>query len=210
MKMTHHRGGRWATVTDSRRALRAIAAGVLLLILATIAGACTRAKAKALPTAPPPLDVPAPPPRDVETTETEPPPLIPLPQEPARNAPPRTRPATQPSRPPETRPEPQRPEPTPETEAPKPEEPPRAPTLQTTPSQAEAEMERSIRTTLTRAASDLNRVDYRVLNADARNQYDTAKSFIDQAEKAVRAKNLVFAKTLADKAATIATQLGGK
>lgn len=184
---------------------------IAALLCAIVATGCARAKARTMPSAPPPLDVPAPPPRDVETTESEPPPLIPLPQEPARNAPPRPRPAAPPNaRPAEVKPEPPKPEPAPETEAPRPEEAPRPPTLQTTPSQGEAEMERGIRTTLTRAASDLNRVDYRGLNADARNQYNTAKSFIDQAEKAVRAKNLIFAKTLAEKAAAIATQLGGK
>ncbi len=189
-------------------ALRAVAL-CALAVLTLAAGACTRAKAKTMPDAPPPLDVPAPPPRDIETTEAEPPPLIPLPQEPARNAPPRTRPAP-PTRPAEPRIETPKPEPAPETEPPKPEEAPRPPTLQTAPSQAEAELEKGIRTTLTRATNDLNRVDYRVLSAEGRMQYDTAKSFIDQAEKAVRAKNLVFAKTLADKAAVIATQLGGK
>ena len=61
----------------------------------------------------------------------------------------------------------------------------------------------------TRATADLNRVDYRALNADARTQYDTAKRFIRQAEDAVRAKNLVFAKNLADKAAALAAQLAG-
>ena len=71
-------------------------------------------------------------------------------------------------------------------------------------------MERGIRATLSRAANDLSRVDYRVLNSDARDQYNTAKSFIDQAEKAAKARNLVFAKTLAEKAAAIATQLSGK
>jgi outer membrane biosynthesis protein TonB len=182
-----------------------------VMLLSLVAAGCTRAKAKTMPDAPPPLDVPAPPPRDVETTEAEPPPLIPLPQEPARNAPPRTRPTTPATRPPETRPEPPRPEPAPaEAEQPRPEETPRPLTLQTTPTQAEAEMERNIRNTITRATSDLSRVDYRILNADARLQYDTAKSFIDQAEKAIKAKNLVYAKTLADKAAVIATQLGGK
>src|SRR5262249_16660955 len=58
--------------------------------------------------------------------------------------------------------------------------------------------------------SDLSRVDYRLLNADARNQYDTAKSFIRRSDEAVRAKNLVFAKNLADKAAAPAAQLAGK
>jgi hypothetical protein len=188
---------------------RVAVAFVALLSLLT-AGACARAKARTMPDAPPPLDVPAPPPREVETTEAEPPPLIPLPQEPARNAPPRPRSMTPPARPAEARPEPPKSEPAPEAEPPRPEDAPRAPTLQTTPSEAEAEMERGIRSTLTRAANDLGRVDYRVLNSDGREQYNTAKSFIDQAEKAVKSKNLVFAKTLAEKAAAIATQLSGK
>src|SRR5262245_36866693 len=53
------------------------------------AAACTRAKAKTAPTAPPGLDMPAPPPRDIETNEAEAPQPVPLPQEPARSAPPR-------------------------------------------------------------------------------------------------------------------------
>ena len=56
----------------------------------------------------------------------------------------------------------------------------------------------------------LNRIDYRALNADARTQYDTAKRFVTQAEEALRAKNLVFARNLADKAAALAAQLAGK
>ena len=63
---------------------------------------------------------------------------------------------------------------------------------------------------MARAATDLNRIDYRVLNADARTQYDTAKRFIRQADDAIRSKNLVFAKSLADKAAVLAVQLGGR
>ena len=60
---------------------------------------------------------------------------------------------------------------------------------------------------MTRASADLNRIDYRALNNDARTQYDTAKRFIQQAEDAIRMKNLPFAKNLADKAAVLATQL---
>ena len=67
-----------------------------------------------------------------------------------------------------------------------------------------------IRQQLAKASSDLTRVDYRALNADARTQYDTAKGLVRQAEDALRAKNLVFARSLADKAATLATQLAGK
>jgi hypothetical protein len=137
---------------------------------------------------------------------------MPLPQEPARAATPRTRPAA-----PQTRPEPERAneppqESMPATEPPKPAEEPRLPpmTLQTTPPNAEGEVERSVRATLTKAANDLNHIDYRALSVDARLQYDTAKSWIAQADRAIKTKNLVFAKSLADKAAALAVQLGGK
>ena len=106
---------------------------------------------------------------------------------------------------------PAKPEPAPAVEPPKAEEPPKPPaTLQTTPATAEGEVERAIRALLQRATADLNRVDYRALNADARTQYDTAKRFGRQADEAIRTKNLVFAKNLAEKAATIAAQLAGR
>jgi hypothetical protein len=179
--------------------------------------ACSRAKAKTVPDAP--LDVPAPPPRDVETADTEPPPPVPLAQEPARNTPPRTRTNTPPPREQprteQTRPEPSRPEipSQPAAEPPKPaEEAPKPPatTLQTTPPTAEGELERAISAALAKATTDLNRIDYRRLNNDARTQYDTAKRFIRQTEEAMHARNLVYAKNLADKAATIAAQLAGR
>jgi hypothetical protein len=173
---------------------------------------CARAKANVTPDAP--LDVPAPPPRDVETTESESPQPGPLPQEPARNTPARPRP-TPPREPPKTeapRPEPPRPE-TPPAEPPKPIEEPLNPpstTLQTTSPTAEGELERGVRAAIQKATGDLSRIDYRALNEDARTQYDTAKRFIRQAEDAIRAKNLVFAKSVADKAVVLAAQLGGR
>ena len=77
------------------------------------------------------------------------------------------------------------------------EEPRTAPptTLQTTPVEQEAEVERTIRTLITQAATNLGGVNPNGLNADARTQYDQAKRFISQAEDALRAKNLVFART---------------
>ena len=186
-----------------------------LLLVLVFASGCIRAAAKATPDAPP-LDMPAPPPREVEPSEPEAPQPVPLVSEPARNAPPRARPAPRepalprnadapkPAEPPKVEP--------PIVEAPKPpEEPARPPsTLQTTPATAEGEVERGIRASLSRAIADLNRIDYRMLNADAKTQYDTAKRFIRQADDAMRTKNLVFAKNLADKAAALAAQLGGK
>jgi outer membrane biosynthesis protein TonB len=148
----------------------------------------------------------------VEPNETEAPQPVPLMAEPARNTPSRPRPVTrEPAKPDPPKVEPPKPEPPP-VEPPKPvEELPKAPpTLQTTPATAEGEMERGIRASLARATADLNRIDYRALNADARTQYDTAKRFARQADDAMRMKNLVFAKNLADKAATLAAQLAGR
>jgi hypothetical protein len=172
---------------------------------------CTRAHAKTVPQLPDAaLDVPPPPERDIEPVEVEAPPApqppAPAPESP-RTQPPRPRPT-----PAREQPRTEPPKPEPPVEAPKPvEEPPRtSTTLQTTPATVEGELERGVRATLTRASNELNRIDYRVLNADAKIQYDTAKRFIRQADDAVKSKNLVFAKNLADKAATIADQLAGR
>jgi outer membrane biosynthesis protein TonB len=190
---------------------------ILVILLSAGAFGCTHAQAKATP-ANPPLDMPEPPPRDVETAEAGAPSPVGLPQEPARNTQPRPRPAPTREQPrTEQRAEPPKPEtpPPPATtvEPPKPatEEPPRPPTtVLTTPTGQEGDVERTIRATLERANTDLNRVNYQMLNADARTQYDYAKRFIRQAEDAIRAKNRNFAKTVADKAAAIAAQLAGR
>src|SRR5262245_55745059 len=188
--------------------------GVMALV-AILASGCAKAQAATTTPDVPPLDMPASPPRDVETTETEAPPPMPLPQEPARSAPPRTRttPPPRETRPEAPKPEPPRAEPPPAPAPPQPappieERPPS--TLQTKPPGEENDVERGIRATLNRASNDLNRVDYRTLNTDARSQYDYAKLFIRQAEDAVRKKNLEFAKTVADKAAALAAQLAGR
>jgi hypothetical protein len=93
------------------------------------------------------------------------------------------------------------------------EEPPRVsppPILQTTPAGSEGDVDRAIRGVIARANADLNRVNYRVLNADGRTQYDTAKRFVEQALDALRQRNLVFARNLADKALALAAQLAGR
>jgi hypothetical protein len=183
----------------------------VFVVMAPLVGACTHAQAKATPEMPP-LQMPAPPPRDVQPTEVEAPQPVPLATEPARNPPARLRPTTQPPRPAEPKTDPPKPEPAPVVEAPKPPDEPPKPltTLQTTPTTAEGEVERGIRASLQRATVDLNRIDYRALNADARTQYNQAKRFVEQADEAMRTKNLVFAKTVAEKAATIAAQLAGR
>jgi hypothetical protein len=185
---------------------------VALLIALASGGASGCVHANATTAAPlPPLDVPPAPPRIVGTAEVEPLPPVGLVQEPARNLPPEAERTTLP--PPKTesaRPEVSKTEVP--VEGPKPDEtvkPVPAVTLQTTPAQQEGQLDARIRTQLTRATGDLSRVDYSRLNPNGRNQYDTAKGFIRQAEEALRMKNLVYANTLADKAVDLAAQLAG-
>ena len=144
------------------------------------------------------------------------PPLT-LPEEPARQpVRPPVRPAPAPA--PPTRAEaPARQEPPPpkvEPPAPEPrvaDEAPRAPTtLQTTPAGAEVDVVRAIRVIIDRASADLKRVNYRALNSDGRTQYDTAKRFIAQADDAVTKRNLVLARSVADKALAVAAQLASR
>jgi hypothetical protein len=186
------------------------ACAVWFVSAVTLSG-CFGASAKSVVDSPR-LEMPPPPPRLVETIE-------PVVQEPVTLV---EEPAHQPVRPPArqaTRPETARPEP-PKTdgtrtdaplEAPKPEDPSK-PTLQTTPTVAEVEVERTIRGVIVRANADLGRVNYRALSTDGRTQYDSAIRFIQQAEEALepRTRNLVFARNLADKALALAAQLAGR
>ena len=71
-------------------------------------------------------------------------------------------------------------------------------------------MIKNIKDLLARARRDLKSVVYESLNADGKAQYDTAQRFATQAEQALQDMNLVFALTLADKAATLARSLAGR
>jgi hypothetical protein len=193
---------------SSRRAV-----GLAFVLLAAVeAPACISAHAKSV--AEMPLDMPKPPPRVVEAADPEAPPPVPLPGEPVRSNPARVRPPTPRAEVPRPPPEQPKPEAPPADIVKAPEEPPKPATppatLQTTPTQREVEVERRVRTMLTQATNDLNRINYQALNADGRTQYDTVKGFVRQAEDALRAKNLPFASNLADKAAALAAQLGGR
>ena len=179
----------------------------LACLCAWAVSGCAHVTARTEPS--PALDVPTAPPRDVEpaavpTTEEAPAPT-PAPEPPSI---PESRRGAAPRPPAPPREQPPAEAPKPPAVAATPTKPPA--TLQTTPAAADEELERGIRTTLVHASAELDRCDYRRLGADARIQYDTAKRFILQAEDAVRDKNLVFARNLADKALTLAIQLSGK
>ena len=181
-----------------------------ILALLGVSAACTHGQARTTVELPP-LNMPSPPPRVVEASAPPQSPVLALPDEPHTNVlrpspapPPRAdapRPA-EPTRAEQTAAEPSRPV----------DDPARTPStiLQTAPAQREGEMERRVRILIAQAFNDLNRVNYQALNADARNQYDTARRFAGQAEDALRARNLVFAGNLADKAAALAAQLSGR
>jgi hypothetical protein len=175
--------------------------GVAIVLLTASLGACA-AKAQVRTEAPLPLlDPPPPPPRVVAIYEPEPDP-VPLA--------PTVEPAT-PSRAPTRTPRPeQRAEPAANT--PEPVEsaarPAPAPSLTLTPTPgSESQTAAAIRDLLGRATRDLSRVNSAALSNDGRAQYDTARRFIQQAEEALKARNIVYAGKLADKAATMAAVL---
>ena len=78
------------------------------------------------------------------------------------------------------------------------------------PPNAVAPTERGIRDLLARAARDINQVNYSRLSTEGRSQYEQSKRFSIQAEQALQERNLIFAETLADKAATLAAELLGR
>jgi hypothetical protein len=196
------------------RPRRARAWIVMLCVVqaALFAGACAKARAAtapdgpplAMPDAPPRVLAPVDPPPPVATIVPETPPVVE--QRPAAR-PPVRRSNGSPAEP-EARPEP--PPPAPVAVQPPPEPvPTETRELRAAPASNAVDAERGVRELLTRAARDLNRVDYGKLSADGRSQYEQSKRFSLQAEQALKDRNFVFASTLADKAATLATELLG-
>jgi hypothetical protein len=182
-------------------------------VVAAGAAGCAKAKPAVEPELPP-LEAPPPPPRllpplvggPIETPAvTPPPPEAGRPPTPARRRPERagdngaTRQEPRPADAPKTDPLVDAPRPSEETVPPD-----QAPILQLAPSAESEATEQAIQQVLIRATRDLGRVDYRALSPDAKAQYDTAKRFIVLADQAIKDKNFVFARTLADKAAVIA------
>jgi len=173
--------------------------------LAIAASACVSAQATGDPNGPA-LEPPAPPPHTIIPVEIVEEPIAP--PSGAAPTPVIVRPMARPPAPPPEKPaekpaekaEPVAAAPTPPAAA--------APPLQTTVNVTE--VERAIRARMTQASRDLDRTDYRALTAERRAQYDTAKRFIQQADDALKVKNLVFAEQLADKAATLAAALAQK
>jgi hypothetical protein len=64
-----------------------------------------------------------------------------------------------------------------------------------------------VRDLLASAARDLGRIDYRRLGSEGKETYDQSRRFSQQAQQALKERNVTFAWTLADKAATLAAEL---
>lgn len=169
----------------------------LVLLTATLGACAAKAQVRAeveLPL----LDPPPPPPRVVTIYQDEPA-LVPV--APVVEAVP-SRPPSRPQR------ADAKPESTPATEpvaeAVKPSPP--SLTLSLSPG-TEAQTAGAIRELMARASRDLARLNPATLNADGRGQADAARRFLQQAEDALKARNIIYAGKLADKAATIAAVL---
>jgi len=174
--------------------------------------ACARATAKPR-TDPAPLSIPEPPPRLIEPLpEVE---ELPAAEPERREAPPPPVRSSRPNREngstreTKTADLPKPVEPVPEPPAPPLPPAPRA-ELRTPEMADEDGTARKVRDTLDAAAKALAKVDYRTLGKEGQEQYNTAKRFMEQAEEALRARNQIAAKYLADKADTIATALTGR
>ena len=177
------------------------------------AAACASAQAKAkVPVEPAALEVPPVPPRVIEPLPSAELPLPPVENLPTAEAPPpvRTRPQSR-----ERGTEPPKPEAKPaETPAepaatPAPAGSP-VPPLRTPGAADGPEAERQVRDIIGRANKILETVDYGALSQDRRANYDGAKNFIKQAEENLKISNWVLAKSLAERAESLAKLLAGR
>jgi periplasmic protein TonB len=190
---------------------RHLTTAVLLLYVMGAGGACARNRAPLAAPSPVALNVPPPPPRVISV----PPEPVEAPEVTSVEAPaPPSRPARA-VRPAAPRaeaprgPEPARPEAPADTLAAPAvtEPPPSAPLLRMPQTADESEAERRTRDVLGRARALLQRVNPRTLSQQARQQHDTARRFVAQAEQAMIERNFVLASYLADKAETLAKGL---
>jgi outer membrane biosynthesis protein TonB len=188
-----------------RRVCRRLAVGALAVASLAGATACTTTKA-ATPVERPALEVPPPPPRVVEPTPVPPPQLQPVESlgPGAPPAPSRPRPPAKDAQKPDPKPE----EPKPVEPAPPPTQPP--PVLRMPETANTAQLTTQIQEAIARSKAILGGVDYRRLSPVAVKAYKESQMFAQQAEDALKANNLPFAKELADKAERLARELQGR
>ena len=177
-----------------------------MAVLATASGACLTGRAQT-PAERPALDVPPPPSRAI--------PQLPAPETSTPPEPTEETSTAKPSapnrnpRPPATK-DPQKPDPKPETPPadPVPTPPqPQTPPLRLPQAGDSTAVARQVTDIIERTRRTLNGIDYGSLSNIRKKAYDDAKLFAQQAEDALKASNLVFARELADKAERLAKEL---
>ena len=205
----------WNVVPSCRRARRAsrrLGVAALGITVVVLSSACVTTTGETVVQRPP-LEVPPPPPRLITplplpelppVAEPVEDPGVPTPAAPAKPKPqPNANAAKPDAKPPETPPAEALP-----PVAPPPVTTPPAPTL-STPPQGDASATQ-IRESIDRTRRALEKIDYGPLSNLRKKAYDDAKLFATQAEEALKASNLVFAKELADKAERLTKELQGR
>jgi outer membrane biosynthesis protein TonB len=199
-----------ATHRVGRVSRRLTLAAVSVLAIASLS-ACTAAKA-ATPLERPALIVPPPPPRAITPPplpEVQPAPEV-VGETPATTNKPAPRPRPQNQRD-TTKPEPPKVDPLPET-APPPAAPPPpvTPQLRMPEGGDTAATARQARDTIERTRRIVSNIDPARLSSVLQKALTDAKAFTTQAEEALNAGNVVFAKELAEKAERLAKELQGR
>jgi hypothetical protein len=180
----------------------ALGVGLWALLAASAASGCAKARAETVPDGPP-LATPPPPSRVFAPLEDEPLVSSPVPETPAAPAP--TVPVARPTPRRQAAAENEKPEPA----------PPPAPVVETRELRAaslpgDPESEKRILGLLQSASRDLKGVDYGRLTRGGKESYDQAKGFVEEAEKALKERNFVYAQAAADRAAKLANELAGR
>ena len=162
----------------------------------------------------PALEVPPPPPHVIEIPAEPLEPVGEVPAAPTGTPPRPSRPATRPeprsgeTKPGEAKPAETAPAETPPP-APAPIPPPNAQLL--TPQTADTSTAaKVVRTTIDKAKSTLNSVNFGPLSNERKKAYNDAKLFMQQAEDALKEGNIVYAQAVASKAETLARELASR
>ena len=172
-------------------------------LLLALVGCGAKAKAQTLPDGPP-LAVPGAPAHEIVIEQVaEAPPQEPAPEQPVAEQP-APRPATAGRQTVQTNPRPAPPANQPAVTPPAPEP---SSVVRAAPAAAAGD-EKKANQLIAKATDDLTkRIDYQKLSAQGKEQYEQAKRFRDQAEQALKERNVLFAVTLAEKAANMAAEL---
>ena len=186
---------------------------VLVLFVGGLSSACASARAKA-PADHPTLEVPPPPPRTIEPTpRVESPGPEPVPDLPTSSpaAPSKPRPNATREAPPRSEPKPAETAPVETIPPAAPAAPiPPAPQLRTPGSADGREAAKQVRDLIEGARRGLSSINYQKLSEAQKGQYNTAKLLLAQSEEQLKASNFDLARSNADKANRLATELQGR